>query len=70
MLFQDPPLPQTKSEPVMCPNTKKACENSAEFRAAILSLRSRMYTVVLLGAAVGAGVGGAAKDIIKAYFGL
>ena len=70
MLFQDPPLPNTKSEPVMCPNTKKACENSAEFRAAILSLRSRMYTMVLLGAAVGAGVGGAAKDVIKAYFGL
>lgn len=66
-LLQQPPLPPTKDDKVLCPNTKKPCENATEFRTAILSLRQYMKWMVIFGAGIGAFGGSAAKDILKMW---
>ena len=66
-LLDQPPLPPTKDEKVICANTKKPCENATEFRVAILSLRTSIKWIVIIGAVIGSMGGSAAKDILKLW---
>lgn len=75
MLLQDPPPPvPPPPAPVICSHTKKVCDQATLTQAqigaiqqAIAQLRADVNRSVILGAAIGAGIGTAAKDLLQGW---
>lgn len=70
MLLQDPTqTPPAAPAPIICTHTKKPCEHVGYLYAAVSQLRAAVNRSVLIGAAIGAGLGTAAKDLLQAWLG-
>jgi hypothetical protein len=71
MLLQDPTQtpPAAPASPIICAHTKKPCEHVGYLYSAVSQLRAAVNRSVLIGAAIGAGLGTAAKDLLQAWLG-
>lgn len=54
--------------PNYCPNSEAECKLSEKIREDLKGIEEKLWRSVLLGAALGSGVGSALKDLLRHFF--